>query len=262
MDGKKETLTYSSYLKVQELIGLQRTVSEPAAHDEMLFIVVHQAYELWFKQVIFEMEALIQRLDADNLIPAFRGAARIQEIFRVLIQQVDILETMTPLEFNRFRSYINPGSGFQSFQFRELELLGGIEQKEMEKFYALEPEWKARLQARAARPSLREALYGVLERRGLLEERTPEKIRAALMRVYDENEGDIALQTLCENLIGFDEQVQLWRFRHVQMVERMIGMKPGTGGSLGVPYLQSTLRKRFFPELWEVRTGMGGLTRY
>ncbi len=259
MEIKKEApLTYSSYLKVADLIALQKPLASPAAHDEMLFIVIHQTYELWFKQIIFEATALLGHLEGDNLIASFRILDRVCEIFHVLIQQVDILETMTPVEFNRFRSNLNPASGFQSIQFRELELMMGADAADYQKFFDLDPEWKSRLLERAASRNLRHAFHDTLARRGFLKTRDEDGLRKAILAVYADVTPDAPLQKLCEYLIQVDEQVGLWRFRHVQMVERMIGMKPGTGGSLGVNYLKSTLRKRFFPELWDARTYMSG----
>lgn len=255
MDKK---LTYSTYLKVGDLIGLQKPLAEPPVHDEMLFIVVHQAYELWFKLVLFEMDSLVEHLGRDHLLAASRLLDRICEVMRVLIQQIDVLETMTPVDFNRFRSKLNPASGFQSFQFRELELYSGADPKEYERFFELEPEWKSRLQARAKQQNLRSAFFGVLRREGLLQGDDPAEIQKAILTVYHEEEAHLELQNLCEHLIRYDEQFSLWRYRHVQMVERMIGMKIGTGSSLGVKYLQTTLRKRFFEELWQARTAMNG----
>lgn len=251
-------LTYSSYLKVGELLDLQQPLSKPVAHDELLFIVIHQVYELWFKQLLFELETLVQHLDQDRHIEAFRVLQRTQTIFNVLIKQIDVLETMTPTEFARFRAHLNPASGFQSFQFRELELLSGADPAEYERFFDLEPEWKQRLQERARKKSLRDVFFETLARHVGLKSREPEAVRKVLGKLYGAQTIDFTLQTLCEHLIQYDELVQLWRFRHVQMVERMIGMKMGTGGSLGVPYLMSTLKKRFFPELWQVRTDLGG----
>lgn len=251
-----EKLSYSSYLKVDELISLQAPVAQPQVHDEMLFIVIHQTYELWFKQVLFELEALIAHVEADELLPAMQLLSRIGEILKVLVQQVDVLETMTPTEFNRFRSNLQPASGFQSQQFRELEILAGIPQAEYTKFFALQPEWKDAVTARLKRPSLREALVSLLKRRKLASGSEPGDIVTAFHKIY-ENGRWLELRAFCEGLIRFDELFGLWRFRHVQMVERMIGMKPGTGGSLGAAYLQGTLKKRFFPELWESRTQLG-----
>jgi tryptophan 2,3-dioxygenase len=257
VNTETDKVTYSNYLKVDLLISLQVPLSNPVAHDEMLFIVTHQSYELWFKQILFEMEELISLLLRDNLIYAFRLLTRISEIFRVLIQQIDILETMTPVEFNRFRAKLNPASGFQSLQFRELEILAGADPQDYVKLAELNPEWKGRLKTRMENINLRTGLFQLLRARGLLATIDADAIRTTLLRIYHEPAFE-TLNALCEHLIRFDEQFLLWRFRHVQMVERMIGMKMGTGGSLGVPYLSRTLKKRFFPELWEVRTYLDG----
>jgi tryptophan 2,3-dioxygenase len=248
------SLTYSSYLKIDELLKLQEPLSVPVAHDELLFITIHQVYELWFKQALFELDSLVVHLVKRDYLHSLRRLERVNEIFRILVSQVDILETMTPLEFNRFRDKLNPASGFQSAQFRELEILGGIDAAEYEKFFELEPEWKASLIQRAKGPNLRDTLFQTLQTEGLLKNDDTESRINAVVKVYKNPKPDSGLRNLCEQLIRFDEQVVLWRFRHVQMVERMIGMKYGTGGSLGVPYLQTTLKKRFFPELWEART--------
>jgi tryptophan 2,3-dioxygenase len=254
--GVGSGLTYNSYLKVPELTSLQLPLSEPAAHDEMLFIIIHQVYELWFKLINFELGAVIQKLNDNEIVFALKSLGRVDEILRVLVQQIDILETMTPVEFNKFRSNLMPASGFQSLQFREFELLAGTDRAEYEKFSAFDPEWKSTLEARANRPTLRDAFFGVLKSRKLTTDASPEGVQKAIVEIYG-NDIYGTLQALCEGLIRFDELVSLWRYRHVQMVERMIGMKPGTGGSLGVNYLATTLRKRFFPELWQARTALG-----
>jgi tryptophan 2,3-dioxygenase len=248
----KDLLTYSRYLRVKELIDLQHPLAEPKAHDEMLFIVIHQVYELWFRQVLHELDAFVVKLSEDRILEGTRMMERVSEIFRVLIQQVDVLETMTPVEFNRFRSNLNPASGFQSFQFRELELIAGADPEEYRRFFAMEPEWRARLEKRTERPTLRSAFLGLLERKKLVKT----TVEDAILAIYETEQ--VTLQALCESLIRFDEQIALWRYRHVQMVERMIGRKTGTGGSLGVAYLETTLKKRFFPELWAARTRMNG----
>lgn len=255
-ESKKPKLpvTYSNYLKVKELTSLQQPLSEPVAHDELLFITIHQVYELWFKQVLFELETLVSDIGNRQYLHASRRLDRVTEIFRILVQQVDILETMTPTDFNTFRSHLNPASGFQSAQFRELEILGGVDAKEFEKFFELEPEWKSQVLKRAKGPNIRSALFQALAVEGWLKSDDHENRVQALIDLYVSKKPDFGLTILCERLIRFDELVVLWRFRHVQMVERMIGMKYGTGGSLGVPYLQTTLKKRFFPELWESRT--------
>ncbi len=254
--GKPLGLSYGSYLRVDELIALQTPLSNPPAHDELLFIVVHQTYELWFKQVLFEMRALITRLGEGEILAAYRLLDRICGIFRVLVQQIDVLETMTPVEFNRFRDGLNPASGFQSKQFRELELVMGAPEADLTKFFKMNPEWKDSVAEQLSQPTLRAAFLDLLLAEKLILAPESDQIVAAVLRIYQEPRLS-ALHNLCEYLIGLDEQILLWRFRHVQMVERMIGMKPGTGGSLGVQYLQQTLQKKFFRELWDARNGMG-----
>lgn len=250
-------VSYSTYLKVPELLALQEPLSKPPAHDELLFIVIHQTYELWFKQVLYELEALIGTLLKNELVPAQRLLNRVTEIFKVLVHQVDILETMTPVEFNRFRSNLNPASGFQSAQFRELEILGGLDVQNYMKFATPSPEWEGKLQRRMKSVNLRTALLQLIALHGLNPSRESEKLKDAILTIYQDPKHQ-SLYALCEQLITVDELILLWRFRHVQMVERMIGLKKGTGGSGGVPYLQQTLNRRFFPELWESRTEMTG----
>ena len=249
----EKDLTYSSYLKVNELLSLQKPIAQPEAHDELLFIVVHQVYELWFKLILFEIKSLIKSMEQGELINCFHTLKRVSEIFKVLVQQLDILETMTPTDFNKFRSNLNPASGFQSLQFRELEIMSGASIEEYRKFSPLAPEWLPKLQQLSSQGSIPEALKFLLIKRKIISQPNPQGMREGLLEIYQNSEHQ-DLRTLCEALIDYDEKLLLWRFRHVQMVERMIGMKKGTGGSLGVSYLAQTLSKRFFPELWEVRT--------
>lgn len=250
----KSELTYSKYLCVDELISLQRPLANPSAHDEMLFIIVHQSYELWFKQILFDLNAVMRALHDDKPITVFKLMHRVCEVIKLLIHQIEILETMTPVEFNRFRSHLNPASGFQSLQFRELEMISGIDLQEYEKFFKLEPEWEKKVK-NGRKGNLRESFFEFLKRRNFLKEK--KSLEENLLSIYeDENQEEV--KNLCEYFIQYDEIFSLWRFRHVQMVERMIGMKRGTGGSLGVSYLQNTLKKRFFPELWATRTAMNG----
>lgn len=250
-------LTYGSYLKVDELLSLQQSLSDPPRHDELLFIVIHQVYELWFKQILHEVDAAIRHLDADELLRAAKNFRRIHTIQRLLETQVDVLETMTPQEFNAFRSGLNPASGFQSAQFRELEFLAGAKGSDALRFLQLTPAERERVDRRLAQPTLYDALKGVLARRGFAVA-TSEELVESLRAIYEHEEQYYDLYLLLEDFIEFDERLLLWRGRHVRMVERMIGMKPGTGGSLGVGYLEKTLSKKLFPELWEVRTLLGG----
>jgi tryptophan 2,3-dioxygenase len=252
------SLTYGSYLKVPELLALQQPLSDPAHHDELLFILIHQVYELWFKQVLHELDAAVRYLDEDDLLKVTKAFRRIHAIQRILEEQVDVLETMTPQEFNAFREGLNPASGFQSAQFREIEFRCGLRGNEKALAH-LEPtpEERARLERRLHEPTLYDALKSYLARHGF-DVSSHDALIATFKSVYENEGAHYVLYLLLEDLIEFDERVRLWRSRHVLMVERMIGMKPGTGGSLGVAYLQTTLQKRFFPELWEVRTELGG----
>lgn len=246
-------LTYGSYLRVDDLLSLQHPQSDPPHHDELLFIVIHQAYELWFRQLLHELEAVTRSLAADDLLRTGKHFKRIHAIQRLIDQQVDILETMTPQEFNQFRALLEPASGFQSAQFRELEFLCGAGRTTHFDFLEPTSEERGRLERRLSEPNVYDALKGVLRRRGFAVE-TPEELTASYKAIYQNPERHYDLYLLLEDFIEFDERFLLWRGRHVRMVERMIGMKHGTGGSLGVNYLEKTLAKKFFPELWAVRT--------
>ena len=252
-----ERLSYGSYLKVDELLALQRPLSQPAHHDEMLFIIIHQVYELWFKQLRPETQAVQHALERDELLAAAKHFRRIHTIQRLLEQQIDVLETMTPQEFNAFRDNLNPASGFQSIQFRELEFLCGLRRTETLQYIQMNSAQRNRLERRLEEPSLYDTVKGVLARRGF-NTQTHDDLLASLKAIYENPQAHYDLYLLLEDLIEFDERFLLWRGRHVRMVERMIGAKKGTGGSLGAAYLASTLEHRFFPELWEVRTMLGG----
>jgi tryptophan 2,3-dioxygenase len=255
-------LTYASYLKIDELLSLQRPLSDGPEHDEMLFIVIHQVYELWFKEVLHELDYVVKLLWADDLARAQHTMKRILTILKVLVAQLDILETMTPVEFLTFRERLEEASGFQSHQFRELEFaLGGKSQWAISRYPEHEPALK-RLRQRYEEPTLWDAFLRCLEREGyavpeeLLErdvtqaiEPSPE-LQETLVEVY---RNDPALSELCERLVDFDEGLQEWRYRHVKMVERTIGTKPGSGGSAGAEYLRKTLFKPAFPDLWGIR---------
>jgi tryptophan 2,3-dioxygenase len=249
-------LTYGSYLKVDELLSLQHPLSRPPHHDEMLFIVIHQVYELWFKQLLHELDAAIAALDRDELLRVAKYFRRIHTIQRLLEQQVDILETMTPQEFNQFRDNLNPASGFQSIQFREVEFLCGVRRRQTLAHIDANDAQRARLDRRLSEPSLYDRVKALLERRGFAVGSEDDLVET-FRRVYTGSEQHYDLYLLLEDLIEFDERFSLWRGRHVSMVERMIGMRRGTGGSPGVSYLQQTLGHRFFPELWTVRTHLG-----
>jgi tryptophan 2,3-dioxygenase len=256
-----DRLSYGSYLKVEELLSLQRPLSQPAHHDELLFIVIHQVYELWFKQLLHELEAAMGALDRDDLLRVAKHFRRIHTIQRLLEQQVDILETMTPQEFNAFRDNLNPASGFQSVQFREVEFACGLRRTDVLQFVELDAAQRARLERRANEPSLYDHLKALLRRRGFAVD-TPDELVETFRRIYTGEERHYDLYLLLEEFIEFDERLLLWRGRHVRMVERMIGHKRGTGGSPGVDYLAKTLGYKLFPELWEVRTMLGTSSSY
>ena len=251
-----ERLTYGSYLKVRELTSLQHPESTPPHHDEMLFIIIHQVYELWFKQLLHELDATAAAMERDDLLRVSKHFRRIHTIQRLIEQQIDVLETMTPQEFNQFRDNLNPASGFQSIQFREIEFLAGVRRVETMKHIELDDETRARLERRLAEPSLYDRLKGLLARRGF-PVATSEELLESMRKIYTHESEYYDLHLLLEELIEFDERFLLWRGRHVRMVERMIGNKIGTGGSAGAEYLMKTLSYRFFPELWEVRTHLG-----
>jgi tryptophan 2,3-dioxygenase len=262
----KGRLTYGSYLKVPELIKLQQALSEPEHHDELLFIIIHQAYELWFKQILHELDSVIAHLSQADIWESIRLLRRCIEIQRILIAQIHILETMTPTDFLAFRDRLLPASGFQSAQFREIEFLCGAKERRYLSNYADDVESTTVLERRLQSPSLVDAVYDTLRMRGFdlpaddktlrddeLERRKSTRI-SELARLYSESKNHYDLYMLTETLIEYDENFLIWRDRHVRMVERMIGSKHGTGGSEGAEYLRKTLNKKFFPEFWEVRS--------
>jgi tryptophan 2,3-dioxygenase len=240
-DASGRRLSYESYLHIRELLALQRGLTE--AHDELLFIAVHQAYELWFKVLLHELEAVRSAIEKEELRAARHLLGRVKVIEALLVEQVGVLETMAPQDFLTFRSELAPASGFQSVQFREIEFLSGLKDAAYLKTLDAETDGRARLQRRLDEPSLLDALTALLARHGV-----------TVSDLYRQSDHHPELLELAEALLDHDEGFRLWRLRHVQMVERQIGDKPGTGGSTGVRYLQSTLGKRFFPELWEVRS--------
>jgi tryptophan 2,3-dioxygenase len=251
-----ERLSYGSYLQVDELLSLQRPLSQPEHHDEMLFIIIHQVYELWFKQLLHELDDTIRAVDADRLLRVSKYFRRVHTIQRLLESQIDVLETMTPHEFNAFRDHLNPASGFQSIQFREMEFLCGVRRTETLAHIQTNDAQRARLEKRLAEPSLYDRVKALLVRRGFAVEPRDAMIES-LRVIYSDAEAHYDLYLLMEELIEFDERFLLWRGRHVRMVERMIGQRIGTGGSSGAQYLSGTLSHRFFPELWDVRTHLG-----
>ncbi|MFZ3215975.1 MAG: tryptophan 2,3-dioxygenase family protein [Candidatus Acidiferrales bacterium] len=262
-------LTYSSYLQVPELLRLQRPESSPEHHDELLFIIVHQTYELWFKELLHDLDAVVANLRAagqnptsrDGVYEAARLLRRCTEIMRVLVEQFTILETMLPTHFLAFREKLAPASGFQSEQFRELEFLCGLKDEKMLRYHELTPETHAILFRRLREDSLRDVFFQALQALGTLqpasaaatdEERFQARAKA-IHALYQDERHHRDWIDVCERLTEFDELVVSWRLRHIQMVERTIGIRMGTGGSSGSSYLKLTLDKKFFPELWEAR---------
>jgi len=240
-DASGRRLSYASYLHLSELLAAQDGLTE--AHDELLFIVVHQVYELWFKVLIHELEAVRAAIETEDLRAARHYLNRVKVIEALLVEQVGVLETMAPQDFLTFRSELAPASGFQSAQFREIEFLSGLKDAGYVKALNGDAVDRVRLERRLKEATLLEAYDALLRRRGV-----------TVKDVYSQRDRHADLLDLSEGLLDHDEGFRLWRIRHVEMVERQIGDKPGTGGSTGVRYLQSTLGKRFFPELWQVRS--------
>ncbi|HSG47049.1 MAG TPA: tryptophan 2,3-dioxygenase family protein, partial [Longimicrobiales bacterium] len=255
-------VTYGNYLKVDELLSLQVPRSHGPEHDELLFIVIHQVYELWFKELLHELDYAVRLLGEDDGQRVLHTLKRILTILKVQVSQVDILETMTPLEFLSFRERLEAASGFQSDQFRQMEFLLGMKRPNVIKLFPEGSRARGELERRLGEPSLWDAFLRYLHRMGHaipgeVLDRDPshpaephEGVQAALVRVYRE---DPRSAQLCERMVDLDEGIQEWRYRHVKMVQRTIGTKKGTGGSEGAAYLVSTLMKPVFPDLWEIR---------
>jgi len=256
-------VTYSSYLKLEELLSLQRPLSDGPEHDETLFIIIHQIYELWFKELIHETDYLKSLLEARDTPRALHTLKRVLTILKVVVAQIDVLETMTPLEFLSFRARLESGSGFQSLQFRELEFVLGAKNPAALERYAAGSADRKRLERRLREPALWDAFVRFLASMGhpippeALERDVTRPVQSlpalhpVLIEIYRR---DPVLASLCERLVDLDEGVQEWRYRHVKMVQRTIGTKRGTGGSDGAAYLMSTLNRSLFPDLWEIRT--------
>jgi len=252
-------LTYGQYLKLDDLLACQVPQSPGPEHDEMLFIVIHQVYELWFKLVLHEVEHLQGALERGEGALAMAGFKRILTIWKTLVAQVDVLETMTPVSFLSFRDRLDTASGFQSEQFRHLELMLGARDRGILRHY---PEAAPRLEERLRANSLYDSFLLYLVRMGyqvpaaaLARDRAeppredPE-VQELLVRIYHD---DPAAREVCERMVDLDEGLQEWRYRHVKMVERTIGTTRGTGGSTGAEYLKRTLFKPLFPDLWAIR---------
>jgi tryptophan 2,3-dioxygenase len=260
----KKPVTYASYLQLEKLLSLQRPLSPGPEHDETLFIVVHQVYELWFHQMLHELTHLRNTLQAGDSAAALATLRRVLTILKTLVAQVDVLETMTPMSFNSFRARLEAGSGFQSWQFRALEFLLGHKRPELLKLHAPDSAGGGRLRRLLEEPTVFDAFLKYLRFQGhavppaalTRDVRQPlapsADVQELLLKVY-RNSGSFEVQ-VCERLVDLDEGLQEWRYRHVKMVERTIGMKPGTGGSSGAEYLRGTLFRPLFPDLWEIRS--------
>lgn len=262
MSEKYESaLTYNSYLAVDELLKLQRPLSTGPEHDEMLFIIIHQTYELWFKQLIHEFKQAQSALEAGDTHYSLSILGRIRTILKVCVAQIDILETMTPLQFNAFRSYLSSSSGFQSAQFRMVEALLGRRDSKLASH--LPPKVAEEIKSLIEQNSIWDSTLEFVTKRGhqipkevLTRDKSiayssNEQVQDVLLKLH---QSDPQTAMVCERLVDIDEGLQEWRYRHVKMVERTIGKKMGTGGSSGVDYLSSTLFKPVFADLWEIRS--------
>ena len=247
-------LTYGSYLRLSDLLEAQRPQSDPPAHDELLFITIHQVYELWFKLLLYELTDARDRLLAgDTYLPRLR-LDRCRAIEHVLVNQVDVIDSMTPQDFLAFRNKLAPASGFQSVQFREIEFLSGLKDPDfLKRFRGLTPDERARLQRRLDEPSIWDGFLAVLRNAGF-ETDTEEQRFAAYIEIAHDQAKYGPLWDLAEALVDHDQAWSLWRARHVLMAERQIGTKRGTGGSAGGSYLRTRVPLRFYPELWELRS--------
>jgi tryptophan 2,3-dioxygenase len=256
-------VTYSTYLKIDELLALQQPRSDGPEHDEMLFIVIHQVYELWFKELLHEFDRVRRLLEDDEPDRAQHTLKRILTILKVMVAQLDILETMTPLEFLTFRQRLEAASGFQSDQFRQIEFLLGVKSDKAIQRFAPGSRARSALERRYHEPTVWDAFLRYLSREGyevpaeLLARDTVAPVEPSadvqriLVAVYRR---DARNAELCERLVDLDEGIQEWRYRHVKMVERTIGAKIGTGGSAGAAYLRETIGRPLFPDLWEIRS--------
>lgn len=261
-----DRLTYSGYLGLDRLLDAQHPLSDPPHHDEMLFIIQHQTSELWIKLILHELEAAIEHVRADRLEPCFKILARVKQIQRQLFEQWAVLETLTPTEYAQFRGVLGGASGFQSPQYRALEFLLGNKNAEMLSVFRHDPETHAWLKDLLERPSLYDEFLRYLHRQGhpIPEARVErdwsqpydphEGVTEAFREIYQDPATHWDAYEMCEKLIDVEENFQLWRFRHMKTVERIIGHKTGTGGSSGVGFLKRALDLTFFPELIEVRT--------
>ncbi|ACG79339.1 tryptophan 2,3-dioxygenase [Phenylobacterium zucineum HLK1] len=259
-----EPMTYARYLALDELLAAQKPLSD--RHDELLFIVIHQTKELWLKEIIHEVNLAKRLVAAGDLEPAYKALARVSRIQTIMTLSWDVLATMTPADYLSFRGSLGTSSGFQSHQFRTLEYLLGLKDESFLRFHAERPEALAELTAALEAPSLYDVAIAQLPKHGLpvpetvlnrdfakAYEATP-SVEAAWLEVYRDTARYWELYQLAEKLVDLDDALVTWRHKHVLTVERIIGGRPGTGGTEGVGYLAKTLRRRCFPELWSLRT--------
>jgi tryptophan 2,3-dioxygenase len=249
-------LTYGSYLQLTTLLSAQQLQAQPSAHDELLFITIHQAYELWFQQLLYEASTARDAIAAGQEWWALHLLNRMHVIERVLVEQVDILETMTPQDFLEFREMLAPASGFQSVQFRELEFLSGAKDPAfVARFRGLTDDEASRLRRRLSEPTLWDVFVDFVADRGL-PAGSEDELTTSLRMVAHDRGSYAEIWELAEALLQHDELAAAWRARHVAMVERMIGRKTGTGGSSGATYLRSRLDLRYYPLLWDLRSSL------
>ena len=264
-----KAMSYGSYLALDELLSLQRPVSEPEHHDEMLFIIQHQTSELWIKLLLHELRSARDLLRADDIGTALKRIARVKHIQETMTQQWSVLATLTPTEYSQFRDFLANASGFQSHQYRAVEFILGNKNEKMLSVFASDPVAQADLRALLDEPSLYDEFLRFLARAGYaipaaVIERDVTKawtFTAELVPVfkgiYESNDDNWRVYEACEELVDLEDNFQFWRFRHLRTVQRTIGMKTGTGGSSGVDFLQRALSLTFFPELFAVRTEIG-----
>ncbi|NUR44660.1 MAG: tryptophan 2,3-dioxygenase [Sphingomonas sp.] len=253
MSDAPDGMTYADYLELKVLLGAQKPRSDH--HDEMLFIIIHQTKELWMKELLHELRFAVGLIGEDRYAEAYKAMARISRIQAVMTLSWDVLSTLTPVDYLKFRHVLGTASGFQSAQFREIEFRLGLKDPKFIGHYPEGGPERTALEQALAEPSLREAALSALERASFdLGDKSTEALAAAWLRVYRDPERWFELYELAEKLLDIDDAMVAWRQKHVLTVERIIGLKRGTGGSAGAPYLRATLEKRLFPELWALRT--------
>ena len=265
----RQAMSYGDYLRLDLVLSAQQPLSDPPRHDELLFIIQHQTSELWLKLMLHELRAVRAQLRADELSPALKGLARVKHIQHTLVEQWGVLTTLTPSEYAQFRSYLQSSSGFQSWQYRAIEFILGNKNAEMLQVHDHDPHVHALLTALYEEPTLYDEFLALLARRGhaVPREVLERDVRVAwhlhptlvpvFQRIYDASLSFWQEYEACEALVDVEDNFQLWRFRHLKTVERIIGSKSGTGGSSGVPFLRRALELTFFPELYAVRADIG-----